>query len=271
MIETRVMPVRRVMAGLAAVATATVVRIIVRMTSVAVRRRIQIGFIFVTIETSNVGVLAHEWISGGVMIEACILPLRGLVTIAAFRTHSFLMGIVIEMAIDAGARGVSELHVVGMTIVTTCFEMPPNQLEISEHVVKRFLVQNYYLCVTALVICMANEALRFPGIGEQAVKTSLANDVHCNKFVAIHAKLSLTALVKYFVARRTLGLEIGMAADNFAGHDQQFDVLCRYIFRCHQSENHDKPEYNLFPGTHLRLPALLEHVNRKNMDYCRNR
>jgi hypothetical protein len=116
MIEAGVVPVCGVVTGLALLTAATVMRVILGVTSVACGRRILIGFVLVAVETSGFLMLSDERIVGRVVIEGCVFPLSGLVTVAALRAECFFVHIVVAVTIIAGARRIPMQNIRDMTI-----------------------------------------------------------------------------------------------------------------------------------------------------------
>ncbi len=119
-----------------------------------------------------------------------------------------------------------------MTVVAFDLEMSANQFEVSKFVVESRFVKTNDVGTSAFVIGVTDCAFSISRIGEQAVKPVARINIGRNVFVAIHTKFPLPALVKHFVAGRTLRFPLQMTLDNFARHDQRFDILCHYISCC---------------------------------------
>jgi hypothetical protein len=227
-IEAGIVPVSGVVALLAFLAASTLVRVILGVTAVAGRRRVLVSRVFMAIETRSLFMLAEQWIVGRIMIVGCFFPLGGLVTLATVRAERLLVGIVLAVTVVAkpGCLPIQGIRL--MTVLAFGLGVGIDQFKICEAVVECRFIQADDVGVTADMIGVAHGALHVFYVGGQTVKTLLRPDISADIFVAVHAKLALSGFIEPLVARRTLGLEIRMIGNHFAGHDSHFKVLSRH-------------------------------------------
>ena len=93
-IKTRIVPVRRVVAVLALFAAASIVRIIVGVTTKAVLRRVLEDLGFVAAQAICVGVFADQGIICGVVIELYFEPVSFVMAVRTFRPETVLVYVV---------------------------------------------------------------------------------------------------------------------------------------------------------------------------------
>ena len=187
MIETRVMPIRRVMAVLAFLSTAAVVCIVALVATEAGSWRVLIGFVHVAVETIGFVVLADQWVACRIMIETRVLPLGRRVAFGTSLTQEVLVDIIVFVTVDAFARCFAKLHVRQVAFVTFGLGMCALQHEVGEIVVERLFIQPDDIRFAALMVGVAGCALDASDIRMAAVKTGVAGDIHGHVFVAVHA------------------------------------------------------------------------------------
>ena len=100
-IETRVMPIGRIMAGLTLLSAAAVMRVVGFVTAETGTRRVRECSIRVTIEACSFLVLAKQREFRGVVVKFGVCPFGRFMTGRAIIAHGFFVRFVVAVAIDA--------------------------------------------------------------------------------------------------------------------------------------------------------------------------
>lgn len=101
------------------------------------------------------------------------------------------------------------------------------QGEIRVFVLKRRFIEWNNIRVTALMLDMAVRALAALGVSVASVETLSGGNVAANILMASGAQLRLFVPLKLDVARSAILLDIGVPGNDFAGHDEGFQLgLC---------------------------------------------
>ena len=109
MVETRVFPARRAVAVFALPATPPIVRVVLRMTAIARRRRVLKTVVLVAIEAARFVMMTNERKTRRVMIKLDVRPPCWRVAVSAFGAEAAAVRVVFRVAILTGMRGVTEL------------------------------------------------------------------------------------------------------------------------------------------------------------------
>lgn len=99
-IKTGVVPIAGIVAIVALITTAPVVRVILCMASNTGGRRVLVRLIRVTVGTARLLVPAEQRVPGSFMIESNVKPIAGVMAIVAAVPKKALVNIVIQVAVD---------------------------------------------------------------------------------------------------------------------------------------------------------------------------
>ena len=224
-VEARVFPALRRMAGLAFLAATAVVRVVFGMAVITGCRRALERGVGVAGIALRFSMLADQGPPGRVVIELDVGPAGRRVAVAAALAHVLFVRIVFPVTRETGGGRIAVLVLGRVAIRALGVEVQADELEIGHAVIKVVFVETDNVGITAEVVGVTSVALRSAGIRVSAMETGAASDVIRDDFVAVHTQSALRLLVKGLVAARTLGFDIGMALDDVAGHQQRLDVL----------------------------------------------
>lgn len=126
------------------------------------------------------------------------------------------------------------------TLQTVVFS---NQWEIGCLVRERGFVEWDDVCITSLMVGMAVGTVPAFGVSVATMKALPGCDVVANILVTSGAQLFLFVAIEFNVARSTFLLDIGVPGDDFAGHNQRFQLgMCvlKYQHAEYQYESRKK-------------------------------
>lgn len=227
MVETRVGPIARIVAGLAIFPAAAVVGIVFSVATDAVHRRILMRLVFVAVPAFHVTMLANQREVRRVMVESGVGPVGRVVTVRALGAEIAFVHIVFAVTVDAFAGRIATFVIGFVAAGTLCFEMLAHQLEIREGMVKGRFVEPQDVSVAALVFGVACRAGAVTNIGRPAVKACTGIRISRHVLVAFETKPILRRAIKPLMARGAFGFDVGMPFDNRAGHYQRLNGLSR--------------------------------------------
>ena len=226
-IEARVVPVGRVVAGLALLTAAPFVRIVRRVAGVSgFTGRGRKGMVRVTAETLRIPVPAHEREFRRVVIELCVMPRRRHVACAAFGSQHRIVSVVVAVAVDTCLWSIPVFYARGVTGAALVLEVFAFKRKVGETMVETSFVEDDNAGIAPFVIRVAICALSALHVCVPAVITEIAGNVCGDGLVTVKAELPLCRFVEHLVTRRALGFDIGMSGDNLAGHHERLYILC---------------------------------------------
>lgn len=136
------------------------------------------------------------------------------------------------MAGNAGGGGSAVLAVRLVTTSTLQVFVFADEREVCRFMPKVCLVEWNDVGVAAFMFGVAERTFPAFGVSIPAMKPALRGDIRTNVLVATPAQFSLLAARKLDVAGGTFFLNIGVAGNHFAGHDQRFQLGMR-VLECH--------------------------------------
>lgn len=154
-LEARVMPIGRVVAGLALLPATAIMRVVGFVTAKAGRWRARKSPVLVAIQACCLAVLAQQRVVCRIVIELRFGPFGRFMTGGAVVIHSFLVGLVIAVTGNAVRRRFTVFFIGFVTIAALGFEMRADGLEVGERMIKGILVENHDFRVTPFVVGMA--------------------------------------------------------------------------------------------------------------------
>ena len=146
------------------------------------------------------------------MIEFGVGPVIRIVAVAAVATEIAFVDIVLNVAGLALLRRITSLAIRLVATFAIGIGVFAQQLEIRQQMVKRRFVEPHDVCVAALMIGMAGRTLCVSDVRGLTVKSAAGGNVIGNILMAVKAQRPLLRSVEWFVAGRTLRLELGMPA-----------------------------------------------------------
>lgn len=227
MVETRIVPIRRVVTLRAIVAAAAVMGIVLRVATETRGRRFWKGPVFMTIETRRLQMLAKQRVIRRRMVELAFQPFRWLVARRAVATHFVLVGLIFLVAADTGRWGFPMFQVRRVAAFAVGLRVRARQFEVSKAVIECGLVQGHDIRIPTMVLVVTRRALVSLDFRALAVKSTVLIHVVGYVFMTIKTELSLPLLVEHLVAGGTLALKFGMPRDELSGHYQRLNILSR--------------------------------------------
>ena len=228
-IERGALPFLAAMAGLALGPEAALMHVLALVAVDACVRQILVALAGVTEDALHGLVRPHELEIGLIVIEGLPLaPGRVAVAALALLSERSFVRLVLLVAAHARRRGVAEFLARGMAAVAPGCRMGAGQLEVAEGVVERLGIEEHDIRSAALVVGMTVLAFDALNIRTPAVETRLAVDVPGHVLVAVETEPALARFRERLVTVPALLLELGMALDHLARHDELLEqALCR--------------------------------------------
>lgn len=229
MIETRVVPIRRIVAIFAVFSASSVVGIILLVASEAGRRRQSESVVRMAIQTSDFLVLAEQRVIGRVVVEFDLLPISRRMAVSTCLTKVALVHIIVTVAINAQTGRLAEFLAVFVAVRAFHVDMLAIEMKVGHIVVKGFFLQHDDNRIPSFMFRVTGLALLALHFRKQSVKAHYLLDIGRNIFVTFDTLRILALLLERSMARRTFPLDIGMPLDHLARHNQflYFNCLCR--------------------------------------------
>ena len=224
-IETGIVPRRRVVAGFAVLAAAAVVYVILGVAAKAGDGRLLERLVLVAVTAGNFLVAADQGIVGRIVIEFDELPAFVGMTIGTCLPERILVHVVFPVAGIAIVGCLPELRVLGVAAGAFCIGVLAAEHEIRLAVIERCLVEFDDVRIPALVIGVAARAGRRTRCVVPAVEAAGSRDVLPDVLVACDTKGVLSLPFEEFMAVAALRFGVRVRLHHVAGHDQRFDRL----------------------------------------------
>lgn len=169
------------------------------------------------------------------MIELRRQPVFRDVAIRTLLAEPTVMVIVFEVAVNAALGRRPVFLIRSVAVFTVHLDMASRQREIGDLVIKGFRVEPNDVGVATYVFRVASGAGLLGNLCGQTVKTDTGADIARNilMVMAIEAQLALFIAGESGVTRRTGGLDIGMAGNYRAGHNERLDIRGGGLGRVH--------------------------------------
>lgn len=219
------LPALLVVAGFAPGPVAALVRVVLPVTGKAVARRFLVGLL-VAGRALGARMLAHEGKPRLAVVEAGLLPRAFGVALGAAGTELTLVGVVLAVAFDAGARRFAPaLARLVAALAIDSGAMRAVEGEVRPAVVEPRLVEGRDLRLPSLVLRVAGPAFLALRLRRAAVIAALRARVRGHVLVAVLAQARLRRLLEALVAAFALHLELRVPLDHLAGHDDRLEHL----------------------------------------------
>ena len=164
----------------------------------------------------------QQWKGGFRMVERTPLPAcRGVATVTG-DTQLSLVHIVVQVAGHAVLRRLSEFFAFYMASAALDFGVKAKQDIVGERMIELRCVQSDNIRVPALVLSVT-VATGSPSV-HPSMKAGVHGHVPANFLVATQAQIGLLLFPEWNVTLATIGFNISMASDDFAGHDQGLQI-----------------------------------------------
>lgn len=222
-IEVAPIPHCRAVAGLARGAEVAGVRIIERVTCPAVARGVAIPPAWVASLAGYVRMFAPQDEAGLPVVEERVGPARDVVAPTTGDPETAPVGVLVPVAVHAGARSLSVFRLRRMAARALREGMAPAEGEVGPRVVERLGIQSNDLCVASHVIRVTGAARRARDLRRATVQALSLLDVVRDRFVAGQTEPGLFLLPEPVVTGGAVPLELGMAGDDRPRHDEALE------------------------------------------------
>ena len=194
--------------------------VVLLVTGIAKHGRIFEFVVDVALVALHIDMLAHQLEFGLVVIKGYGFPLFFYMALRAISPQTTLMFVILLVAVVAIAWRIAVFlsRLVAVRALDLLFQMTALERVIGFVMVEFGVVEFIYLGVAPLVIGMTVFALL--ARLHATMKTALFGEVLAYFLVAIGTQLRLRVLVKLLVALLAILLDLGMALDDFSGHQQ---------------------------------------------------
>ena len=223
-VEDRRLPLARRMTRLALRTETSAVGIVDAVAGVAVTGGFFVALPDVTQPARYVAMSTDQGELRLVVIELRLPPPVRRVALAAVLAEAAPMGVVLEVAVDAFARGIAMLRIdlVAQGAVGPC--VGPDEVEIGEGVIEGIARQAENVRIPALVIGMAASALGPRNPRKAAVEACALLEVFGHRIVAFETERVLRASVERHVTGSAVGFGFGVCASEFTRHDEPLEI-----------------------------------------------
>lgn len=247
MIEEGLPPVTGIVTLAALAAIQPLVRVFGAVTVITRRRRLAEVIIPMAVGTGCAPVRPEQPVSGFcLVIERRPGPVFGRVAGLALTPEATVMLVFIGMAAVACRRRLAVAFVRHMTVGAFRIDVRTGQREIREYVIENLRVQPDDIRITTFVVRMAGRAIFRSGVFRAAVISEPRTHVRLHALVTVQAQLPLSLPREGDMTVVTLGFEIGVAGDDFAGHHESFEIDGLRISRAvEQSQHAEQREYSV--------------------------
>jgi hypothetical protein len=158
------------------------------------------------------------------MIEIKFLPVFGVMAFITLLTEIAFVRVLFAMTVEAAGWGFRELLIRLMASCTGYIVMAALKMEIRIIVVEGRTIHNSDTGIPANMVGMAYLAGGLCDFGFQPMKTLTSQEISIDLFVAVAAELRLCVLLEACMTTGTLALVLCVSLDNFARHQQGFDI-----------------------------------------------
>jgi len=225
-VEARLLPLRGFVATLALRAESTAVGVVESMTALAPVRHPMVASGRMTEGAGHFRMAPQQSKPRLVVVEPGRPPALAHVTVGARIAHAPIVRIVGPMAVDALARRLSELLRSLVTTVALCMLVGAFERKVAVGMVEGLLLQPHDVGIAPQMVGVAGSTFRAASGIAASVKTDLLLHVRRDRIVTIQAEDPLTLGLERFVTLATIGLEVGMASNQLARHDQALPWRC---------------------------------------------
>lgn len=224
MIELHGMPTAGEVAVVAFLAVLALVGIIVAMALNASLSNALVALGHVAACTGHTDVLPLQDKVGFRVIEEKFGPTGFLVAYLATFAQFTAVWFIVLVAVDAARRGLAEFLIGLVARCAIHLRVTIAQREIRLVVVEGTLIQQDYVRLASLVVCVADLAVAFTDIRRAAVISLLLLQIRSHFLVAVDAQIVLRCLVEGRMALLALRLILGMTLYDGSGHDRTFET-----------------------------------------------
>jgi hypothetical protein len=210
------------------------------MAAKAGHRHILVSLIFVATGAGRVDMQPFELKVGRVVIKLHLQPIIRVMAVGTDVTKKSLMHVVIEMAIHAFVRRVAMFGGRRMAANAIRITVFAHQFEVGQQMVEARFNQFSDVSATALVVGVARGTGFTNYITGFAVIANRTVNVFADVFMAVATQIILAGTIKRNVAGRAFGLEFGMTANHFTGHDQRLNGLSSSSATCEANKHCNK-------------------------------
>jgi hypothetical protein len=162
-----------------------------------------------------------------------------------------LMHVVFEVTVHTVVGCIAMFRCRRVTAATVGFAVFTDQFEVRKQVIEACLDQIHYVGITTFMIGMAGGASFSRNVIGFSMEALVILDIFRDIFMAVATQAVLSRAVKRNVAGRTIGLEIRVPANEFAGHDQRLNSLSVSGKTCETSKHYNKSRQSVSSKNHL--------------------
>ena len=167
---------------------------------------------------------AGEAIADCFVIESGIGPAPFVVTVLAFDPERAAVHVVVHVAACAIRRSGAMFFVRRVTAAACHAQVRRQQREVTESVIEYTGIHGHDVGAASLVIGMTDDTFASLRRREDAVETRTVSPVLADLLMAFNAQISLRKLRLPVVTGGAIALDVGMALDDPAWHDQFFQT-----------------------------------------------